>query len=106
MRFVATVIDLPERERLQEEIASNPDLKEQLDQLGQAVEECVGGVLDEVHQIVGTAHATEMLSMWEGLGRFTREALGVEPLTLVLRVRPAAGGPGGGGAGRVPRCQC
>jgi hypothetical protein len=76
-------IDLPEREKLEAEIAANPELKEQLDQLREAVEECVGGVLDEVRGLIGTAHPTEVLSMWNGFGEFCRDALGVDPLTVV-----------------------
>ena len=39
--------------------------------------------MQEIHAAVGRAHATEVLSMWEGFGRFCRRQLGVEPLTLL-----------------------
>ncbi len=38
---------------------------------------------DELHHAVGEADAVDLLSQWEGFGRFCRERLGVEPLTAV-----------------------
>jgi hypothetical protein len=76
-------IDLPDREALVTEIAANPDLGVQLDELRDVVGESVQRVAQEIHALVGSVHAVELLSIWEGFGRFCQETLGMEPLTLV-----------------------
>jgi hypothetical protein len=76
-------VDLPDPKALAAEVAANDYLGEQLDELRDAVGECVDRVVQEIHAAVGRVHATEVLSMWEGFGRFCRETLGIEPLTLV-----------------------
>jgi hypothetical protein len=44
----------------------------------------VAHVVREIHAAaVGRVHATEVLSMWEGFGQFSRETLGMEPFVLV-----------------------
>jgi hypothetical protein len=76
-------IDLPDAKALAKEVAANEYLGEQLDELRDAVRETVNRVVLEIHAAVGRVHAAEILSMWEGFGRFSRERLGMEPLTLV-----------------------
>ena len=39
-------------------------------------------VADEVRDVVGIAHAADLLAQWEDFGRFCRDELGVEPLVL------------------------
>ena len=36
---------------------------------------------------IGEAHAAEVLSQWEGFGRFCRNSLGLEPLTVMRAYR-------------------
>ena len=54
-------------------------------------------VLDVAVRIVdrreGRRRAVSLLSAWEGLGRFTRECCGVEPLTLLKAWRLLAEDP-------------
>jgi hypothetical protein len=64
-------------------VETNEYLGEQLDELRDVVGETVERVVQEIHASVGQVHATEILSMWEGFGRFSRATLGIEPLTLV-----------------------
>ena len=40
-------------------------------------------VSETLQYAVGYAHATEVLSQWEGFGRFCRQTLGMEPLTVM-----------------------
>ena len=44
-------------------------------------------VADALHHATGEAHAADLLAQWEGFGRFCRESLGVEPLTLLAAYR-------------------
>jgi len=45
--------------------------------------EGVKRVAETLKYAIGEAHAAEILSQWEGFGRFCREVLGVEPQTLL-----------------------
>jgi hypothetical protein len=76
-------IDLPDAMALAMEVATNKYLGGQPDELRDAVGETVMRVVRDIHASVGRVHATEVLSMWEGFGRFCRETLEIEPLTLV-----------------------
>ncbi|HEY2584623.1 MAG TPA: hypothetical protein VGI81_02520, partial [Tepidisphaeraceae bacterium] len=46
---------------------------------GEAMVRSAENLLD----VVGRAHATDLLSRWEGFGRFCREVLGLEPVVLM-----------------------
>jgi hypothetical protein len=88
-------VRLPDPKALAAEVAANEYLGEQLDGLREVVGETVDRVVQEIHASVGRVHAVEVLSMWEGFRRFSREMLGMEPLTLVRayglqRKEPAA----------------
>jgi hypothetical protein len=86
-------IDLPDRDALVAQVAANRDLGVQLDELRDVVGESVERVAQEIHALVGSVHAAELLSMWEGFGRFCRETLHMEPLTLVRACRLQRGDP-------------
>jgi hypothetical protein len=64
-------------------LKARPDLKEQLKEVQEISAEGVKRVAETLKYAMGEAHAVEVLSQWEGFGRFCRESLGVEPLTLI-----------------------
>jgi hypothetical protein len=76
-------IEVPAPARLKAEIAANPDLTRQLDELCEGVAESLEQVAQVVRESEGQSDASQLLSQWEGFGRFCRETLGVAPLTLV-----------------------
>ena len=75
-------IALPDRATVDREIAEDAELGRPLDDITELAGEALGAVAS--HLVVATAkvHASDLLSQWEGFGRFCRESLGVEPLTL------------------------
>lgn len=80
---VVEQVDVPDCKALAAEVAANEYLGEQLDELRDAVGETVESVVEEIHAAVGRIYAVQVLSMWEGFGRFCRETLEMEPLALV-----------------------
>jgi hypothetical protein len=66
---------------LAEMLTSDVGVQEQLDEIRSAAEEVVGQVADWLCYSVGQADAVDLLSQWEGFGRFTRSRLGLEPQT-------------------------
>ena len=76
-------IDLPDLESLEAETKERPDLREQLREVREISELGVLRVAETLKYAIGEAHAVEVLSQWEGFGRFCRESLGVEPLALM-----------------------
>lgn len=74
---------MPEPKALAVEVTADDFLREQLHELRDAVRETVYRVVQEIHAAVGRVHAVDVLSMWEGFGRFCRETLEMEPLVLV-----------------------
>jgi hypothetical protein len=76
-------IGLPEEEAMSAELEQNPDLSEQLQQVREIAAEGVLRVAETLLEATGEALAVELLSQWEGFGRFCRRTLGLEPMTLV-----------------------
>jgi hypothetical protein len=76
-------VGLPDAKALADEVAADPELGTQLEELrtlaGEAMELSAGNLLD----MVGRVHATDLLSRWDGFGRFCRQSLGLEPLVLM-----------------------
>jgi hypothetical protein len=83
-------INLPERDAIEAKLAARPDLR-QLAELREVAGEVMQAVADTLHHATGEAHAADLLSQWAGFGRFCRESLGVEPVTLLaaFRLEPA-----------------
>ena len=59
----------------------------QLAELRGVAEVAMREVGDTLTYAMGVAHAADLLSQWEGFGRFCRELLEVEPLTLLRALR-------------------
>ena len=76
-------IDLPDKEALEAEQEERPDLREQLREVKEISELGVLRVAETLKYAIGEAHAVEILSQWEGFGRFCRDVLRVEPRTLL-----------------------
>ena len=51
---------------------------------------------------IGEAHAAEVLSQWEGFGRFCRQHLGVEPRTVMSAYRLGSDDPAAEVIGAYP----
>ena len=75
-------VGVPNAKALAADLAATPYLGEQLDDLQVGVGEATRLVAEELQYAVGKAHAADLLSQWEGFGRFCRDVLGVEPLVL------------------------
>ena len=76
-------IGLPDKAALEAEQQEGPDLKEQLKEVRDIAAEGVKRVAETLKYAIGEAHAMEILSQWDGFGRFCRDVLGVGPLTLL-----------------------
>jgi hypothetical protein len=59
-----------------------PELQSDLNELRAAAAEPLELTLHAMKLMVGKKRAVSLLSTWEGLGRFSRECCGLEPLTL------------------------
>jgi hypothetical protein len=79
--------DIPARAALQAELERCPDLKTQMEELKGVAELAMGQVADTLTYSIGVAYAADLLSQWEGFGRFCRQYLSVEPLTLLRALR-------------------
>ena len=77
-------IDLPDLEGITAEVKGRPDLREQLKEVREISAEGVRRVAETLQYAVGYAHATEVLSQWEGFGRFCRQTLGLEPMAVMM----------------------
>jgi len=64
-------------------IKGRPDLKEQLKEVRNISADGVRKVAETLQYAVGQAHAVEVLSQWEGFGRFCRKHPRLEPLTVM-----------------------
>lgn len=62
---------------------SDPELGQRLEELQTLGEEAVQQSAESLRQAVGHAHATELLSRWEGFGRFCRETLRLASMVLL-----------------------
>jgi hypothetical protein len=76
-------IPLVDPEQLEAEQEERPDLREQLKEVREIAAEGVKRVAETLKYAIGEAHAAEILSQWEGFGRFCRDVLRVEPQTLL-----------------------
>lgn len=85
--------DIPAREALQAELERCPDLKTQIEELKGVAELAMEEVADTFTYSIGVAYATDLLSQWEGFGRFCRQHLSVEPLTLLTALKLAPADP-------------
>jgi hypothetical protein len=86
-------VGLPERKELTSEIKENPDLRRQLAEVKGLVGTAMAEVAETLKLAVGEAHAVDLLSQWDGFGRFCREVLALEPLTLLKALRLATEDP-------------
>ncbi|MCW2892951.1 MAG: hypothetical protein JWO75_2440 [Actinomycetia bacterium] len=74
-------IELPDVPTLVDDVAANPELGTQLEELREVSEIAMRQSARTLLDAVGQLHASDLLSQWEGFGRFCRESLGVEPIT-------------------------
>ncbi|MDB5328918.1 MAG: hypothetical protein JWP03_69 [Phycisphaerales bacterium] len=75
-------IGLPDARSLADAVAAQPELREQLQEAREVAEEAMGKVAQTLLEATGELHATDLLSQWEGFGRFCGESLGVDPVTV------------------------
>jgi hypothetical protein len=64
-------------------LRTEPEVREQLDEIRSVAEDVVAEVADVLCYAVGKADAVDLLSQWEGFGRFSRTRLGLEPSAAV-----------------------
>jgi len=76
-------VDVPAREALEAELERCTGLGQQLNELREVAREGMRKLADTLKYAAGVVHAADLLSQWEGFGRFCRDELGVEPLTLL-----------------------
>jgi hypothetical protein len=86
-------IGLIDPKALVAELEADPELRRQMDDIKDLVPDAMKGVADALQDAVGEAFAVDVLSQWEGFGRFCREALAVDPLTLLKALRLAKQDP-------------
>ena len=75
-------VGLPNQAAIDREVAADEELRGQLQDLTALAEDALSSIGTQLVIATGKAHASDLLSQWEGFGRFCRELLGVEPLTL------------------------
>jgi hypothetical protein len=75
-------IGLPDASTLVDDVAANPDLGTQLEELREVSQEAMRQLARTLLDAVGQHHASDLLSQWEGFGRFSRESLGLESITV------------------------
>jgi hypothetical protein len=68
-------------------------LRQQMEDVKEQVGEAMAEVADTLKQAVGEAYAVDLLSQWDGFGRFCREVLALKPLTLLKALRLAEKDP-------------
>ena len=86
-------IELIDPKALVAEVEENAMLRQQLEDVKGLVGEAMDEVADTLQYATGEAYAADLLSQWEGFGRFCREVLAVEPLTLLKALRLAEKDP-------------
>ena len=64
-------------------IKGRPDLREQLKEVREISADGVRKVAETLQYAVGYAHAADVLSQWEGFGRFCRNSLGLKPMAVM-----------------------
>ncbi len=82
-------------EHLEEEddLRLTPELEAELERLRDEAIEHLSVGIDCVRKVAGKKRAVNLLSAWEGLGRFSRECCHVEPLVLTRAWRLIAEDP-------------
>jgi hypothetical protein len=75
---------LPDPRQLAVEAETDSLLGEQMKDLRELGCDAVGKVAETLQYAVGEADAVDLLSQWEGFGRFCRDRLGVEAVTLAV----------------------
>ena len=74
-------------------LKEHPELKEQVAEVQEIACESLKTVAEWLQYAMGQAHATEILSQWEGYCRFCHRHLGVEATTVMRAYRLIAGDP-------------
>jgi hypothetical protein len=75
-------VGVPDATTLVDDVAAEPDLGRQLEELRECSIEAMRQLARTLLDAVGQHHASDLLSQWEGFGRFSRESLGVAPVTV------------------------
>jgi hypothetical protein len=65
------------------ELVAAGGFDEQKAEIAEVAEDVLRKLADTLYEAVVEADAADVLAQWEGFGRFCRERLSVEPLTLV-----------------------
>ena len=86
-------IELIDPKAVVEELERDEVLRQQLEDVKELVGDAMDQVADTLQYATGEAYAVDLLSQWEGFGRFCREVLAVEPLTLLTALRLAEKDP-------------
>ena len=76
-------IALPDRAVLDREVAEDAALRRQLDDVTELAGDTLGAVASNLVAATAQAHASDLLSQWEGFARFCRDSLDVEPPKLM-----------------------
>ena len=80
-------MDVPAREALEAELERCTGLGQQLNELREVAREGMRKLADTLKYAAGVVHAADLLSQWEGFGRFCRKHLGLEPMTVMSAYR-------------------
>jgi hypothetical protein len=86
-------VSLPDPAKIAAEVKGRPDLEEVLRELRECAYESVRRVAEAVRESIGMGVGVEALSQWEGFSRFCRDALRVEPVTLLAAYGLGRGDP-------------
>jgi hypothetical protein len=86
-------IELIDAKALVAELDTNQGLRQQMDDVKELVGEAMAKVAETLMAAVGEAFASDLLSQWEGFGRFCKEVLALEPLTLLKALKLAEKDP-------------
>jgi hypothetical protein len=65
------------------ELAASGGFDQQKAEIIEVAEDVLQRLADTLYEAVAESDAPDVLAQWEGFGRFCREALGTEPLTVV-----------------------
>jgi hypothetical protein len=86
-------IALPDPAGLDKEIEADADLQTQLVSVTEVAEDAVKQVAGRLMELVLDGYAVDLLSRWEGFGRFCHHLLGVGPMTIAMSFRLLQGDP-------------
>ena len=83
-RWEVGAAHLPEAERHSRKVVTaDPDLGRDLNEVAECVSLGTDQIAKVVREAAGEEHAVEVLTKWEGYGRFCRDTMGMEPLTVM-----------------------